>query len=68
MTHKEFSAKGGRSGQGEAKRRSPEHYKRLARLGVASRLKKWAASKGIGSIAKDVLRGELAQPNRKRLG
>jgi hypothetical protein len=59
MDHKEFSARGGRSGRGEAKRRSPEHYKRLAQLGVSARLRKFAASKGSGSIARDAIRGAL---------
>lgn len=31
---------GGRAGTGAAKRRSASHYKRLAMLGVAARLKK----------------------------
>jgi hypothetical protein len=59
MNHKEFSAKGGKSGTGQAKRRSPEHYKRLARLVVAGRLKKFAGAKGIGSMARDAVRDEL---------
>jgi hypothetical protein len=47
MTHKEFSARGGQSGKGESKRRSPEHYAKLARLGVAARrLRAWAKAKG----------------------
>jgi len=59
MTHSEFSSRGGKAGTGESKRRSPEHYKRLARLGVAARLRKWAASHGRGSVARAAIRGEI---------
>jgi hypothetical protein len=59
MTHSEFSSRGGKAGTGDAKRRSPEHYKRLARLGVAARLRKWAESRGRGSVARDALRGAV---------
>ena len=38
MTHTEFSSRGGKRGTGESKRRSPEHYAKLAGLGVAARL------------------------------
>lgn len=50
MDHKQYMAdigrKGGANGTGESKRRSPEHYRRLAKLGVAARLRKWAAKRG----------------------
>ena len=47
MTHKEFSSRGGMRGKGESKRRTPEHYAKLAKLGVAARrLRQWAKSKG----------------------
>ena len=47
MTHQEFSARGGKKGTGESKRRSPEHYAKLAKLGVAARrARAWAKSKG----------------------
>ena len=59
MDHKEFSSRGGKSGTGEAKRRSPEHYRRLARLGVSDRLRKFAATRGSGSIARDAVDGVL---------
>lgn len=59
MTHHEFSAKGGKAGTGAAKRRSPEFYRRLARLGVAARLRKFAAGQGRGSLARDVIQGKL---------
>jgi len=55
MTHREFSSRGGKAGTGAAKRRSPEHYRRLARLGVSARLRKWAESRGRGSVARDAL-------------
>lgn len=43
MDHREFSKRGGKAGTGESKRRSPEHYAKLARLGVAARrLRQWA--------------------------
>jgi len=57
MTHREFSARGGKAGTGDAKRRSPAHYKRLARLGVSARLRKWTESRGRGSVARAALRG-----------
>jgi len=48
MNHQEFSSRGGKSGRGESKRRSPEHYAKLAQMGVAARrLKAWAKSKGV---------------------
>jgi hypothetical protein len=47
-------AKGGAGGTGESKRRSPEHYRRIARLGVAARLKAWAAKKGGPQVAKSL--------------
>ena len=59
MTHTEFSSRGGKAGTGDAKRRSPEHYKRLARLGVAARLRAFAATHGRGSVARDALRGAV---------
>ena len=59
MTHTEFSSRGGKAGTGDAKRRSPEHYRRLARLGVAARLRAFAATHGRGSIARAAVRGEL---------
>lgn len=37
---------GGQAGRGEAKRRPAAHYRRIARLAVAARLKKWAGKKG----------------------
>jgi len=47
MNHIEFSARGGKAGTGESKRRSPEHYAKLSRLGVAARrARQWAKSKG----------------------
>lgn len=47
MNHQEFSARGGKSGKGESKRRSPEHYAKLAQLGVAARrARQWAKTKG----------------------
>jgi len=47
MTLQEFSSKGGKSGQGERKRRTPEHYARLAKLGVAARrAREWAKANG----------------------
>jgi len=57
MTHSEFSSRGGKAGTGDAKRRSPEHYKRLAWLGVSVRLRAFAATHGRGSVARDALRG-----------
>jgi hypothetical protein len=59
LNHKEFSSRGGKSGTGEAKRRSPEHYRRLAQLGVSARLRKFAATHGRGSIARDAVNGRL---------
>jgi NAD(P)H-nitrite reductase large subunit len=38
---------------------SPEHYRRLARLGVAARLRAFAATRGRGSVARDALRGAV---------
>jgi hypothetical protein len=58
MTHREFSSRGGKAGTGDSKRRSPEHYRRLARLGVSARLRKWEKSRGRGSMARDALRGK----------
>jgi hypothetical protein len=47
MTLQEFSAKGGKSGKGERKRRSPEHYAKLAKAGVAARrARQWAKKHG----------------------
>jgi hypothetical protein len=47
MDHKEFSSKGGKAGTGESKRRSPEHYAKLARAGVAAkRARNWAKAHG----------------------
>ena len=52
---------GGKAGTGESKRRSPEHYRRLSRLGVATRLKKWAAQRGGKRAIKSLKRkGNLA--------
>jgi hypothetical protein len=59
MTHQEFSSRGGKAGTGDAKRRPPEHYKRLAQLGVSARLRKFAATRGSGSIARDAVSGAL---------
>jgi len=59
MTHREFSSRGGKAGIGDAKRRSPAHYKRLARLGVAARLHTFAATRGRGSVARSALRGDI---------
>jgi len=59
MTHNEFSSRGGKAGTGAAKRRSPEFYARLVRLGVSARLRKFAATRGRGSVARDaIVRGE----------
>lgn len=47
MNHHEFSSKGGKAGQGERKRRSPEHYAKLAKAGVAARrARQWAKEHG----------------------
>jgi hypothetical protein len=37
---RKIGSKGGKAGRGERKRRSPEHYARLSKLGVAARLAK----------------------------
>jgi hypothetical protein len=47
-------ARGGAAGTGESKRRSPEHYRRLARLGVAARLANWARKQGGAQVAKSL--------------
>ena len=43
----ERGRRAGQAGTGESKRRSPEHYRRLARMRRESaRLRKWAAKHG----------------------
>jgi len=46
----EIGARGGAAGTGESKRRSASHYRRIAALGVAARLRKWSKAKG-GALA-----------------
>jgi hypothetical protein len=40
MDIKEFSRLGGKAGKGDAKRRDPDHYKKISAAGVAARLAK----------------------------
>lgn len=42
----DLGKRGGTAGTGESKRRSPEHYRRIAKLAVAARLRNWARNKG----------------------